>query len=209
MHKLQRGETPDCLTKFQHGRNNWNDVSPEDKQEIWNALDSMQGTRCAYCETAIHDGSRHIEHFRQKGRDPKGTFLWSNLFGSCNREDSCGKNKDRCGQYTPADLIKPDEDNPEKYLIFSPDGSVAPRHGLSPEDHRRASETIRILNLNGVLRQIRHSELVGYMQTVDEFSEIAKHYPREEWLPLLEEEIATISRLPFATAIRHVLTRQK
>jgi uncharacterized protein (TIGR02646 family) len=208
MHELQRGVAPACLAKFQHVRDNWNGVTSLDKLEIWKELDAMQGERCAYCEAAIKNGNRHIEHFRQKGRDPTATFLWPNLFGSCNREDSCGKHKDRCGTYPPADLIKPDVEDPERFLVFAPDGSVSSRKRLSPDDHRRAEATIRIFNLGGPLNQIRRTEVAGYIQTAEAFAEMAQAFAEEEWLPLLQEEVRNTAHLPFATAIKHVLTRQ-
>ena len=101
MHKLNRPEAPDCLSKFKIG-DDWGKVSWQDKDEIWINLKEMQGARCAYCETTIilerpyRKDSAHIEHLRQKNKDvyPEGTFAWSNLFGSCNNEDSCGKHKD-------------------------------------------------------------------------------------------------------------------
>jgi len=166
----------------------------------------MQGLRCAYCETAIDKDNRHIEHFRQKGRDPTVTFLWSNLFGSCNRDDSCGKHKDRCKDCSTVALIKPDVDDPEQFLVFAPDGSVGVRKNLSPADHLRATETIRIFNLNGPLRQIRFREVLGYVQTAQEIAELASVLPEEDWLLLLQQEIAVTAQLPFATAIRQVLT---
>lgn len=149
MHKLQRGTAPACLSTYQHGRDNWKAVSAEDKREIWERLDEMQQRRCAYCEDALRNDKRHIEHFRQKARDPKVTFLWSNLFGSCNRIDNCGKFKDELPPYDPADLIKPDEEDPERFFLFVSDGSVAVREGLNAADKKRALETIRIFNLNG------------------------------------------------------------
>lgn len=208
MHKLHRGLAPNCLSEFQHGRHNWGDVTPAHKAAIWIELDAMQGQRCAYCEAVIRDGNRHIEHFRQKERDPKATFLWSNLFGSCNREDCCGTHKDQCAVYPPAGLIKADVDDPEHYLVFALNGSVSPRSALSPRDHHRATETIRIFNLNGVLRQIRFREVAGYVQTAEEFAEMANEFAESEWMPLLQEELAATAHLPFATAIKHVLTRQ-
>ena len=208
MHKLQRCVAPACLANYQHGLHNWGYVSEADKTAIWTELEAMQGKRCAYCEVDTRNGTRHIEHFRQKGRDPTVTFLWSNLFGSCNRKDSCGRHKDRCANYSPTDLIKPDEDDPEEYFVFAPNGSVSPRTNQSSANHHRATETIRIFNLNGVLRQIRCLEVAGYVQTAEEFAEIAKEYPESEWLPLLLQELSATANLPFATAIKHVLTRQ-
>ncbi len=208
MRKLQRGAAPACLSKFKHGANNWNDVSTSDKAEIWQELDAMQGPRCAYCEGDISNGQRHIEHFRQKGRDATVTFAWDNLFGSCNREDSCGKHKDRSPVYPPEILIKPDSEDPEHYLVFDQHGGVSPRKNLSAADHHRATETIRIFNLDRALRAIRFSHVTGYVQTAEYFAELEAHYDESEWYPLLEQEIAATAHLPFATAIKHILTRQ-
>ena len=208
MRKLHRGAAPTCLAVFRHGQHNWRDITPALKAAIWTELDAMQMQRCAYCEADIGNGKKHIEHFRQKGRDPTGTFLWSNLFGSCNREDCCGKHKDRCAVYPPGDLVKADVDNPELYFVFAPNGSVSPRNGLSPTDRHRATETIRIFNLNGVLRQIRSREVAPYLQTAETFAEIAAEFPETDWMPLLQQELSDTAHLPFATAIKHVLTRQ-
>lgn len=208
MHKLQRGHSPACLAKFQHGVNTWGDLDPLDKTAIWAELEAMQGSRCAYCEASINEDRRHIEHFRQRRSYPQDTFAWDNLFGSCMRPGTCGDHKDKCGTYKHTDLIKPDVENPESFLVFSPHGSVAPRAGLNATDRQRAEETIRILNLNGALRQIRQSEVIGYIQTAEEFAEMAAQYPESDWLPLLGDELAAIAHLPFATAIKHVLTRQ-
>jgi uncharacterized protein (TIGR02646 family) len=214
MHELQRNPVaPTCLNKYQHGRDQWSMQSPtyDERQEIWNQLNAMQGHRCAYCEADISNGQKHIEHFRQKGRDATVTFLWSNLFGSCNRKDSCGKHKDGCGDYNPSDLIKPDVDDPEHFFVFVPDGTIAIRQGLSKADKHRATETLRIFNLDaqhGPLRRMRQQAAVGYQQTVEEILALAADYPPEEWQPLLDSEVATTADLPFATAIKHALMRQ-
>lgn len=211
MHKLQRGKAPACLAKYQHGRDNWSAVTSDDKAEIWTELEAMQGQRCGYCEADISHSSKHIEHFRQKGRDATVTFLWPNLFGSCNREDSCGKHKDGCGVYPPADLIKPDVDDPEHFFIFVSDGTIAVRAQLSDLDRNRAIETLRIFNLDaqhGPLRRMRQQAAAGYLQTSEELCALAAEYPPEEWQPLLVNELAITAQLPFATAIKHVLTRQ-
>lgn len=209
MHKLHRDPVPPaCLARYQHGREQWGMQSPAgpERVEIWTKLEAMQGQRCAYCEAGIVEGDRHIEHFRQRSRYPQGTYAWDNLFGSCNRSGTCGKHKDDCGNYTHTDLIKPDIEDPEAFLAFSPDGSVHPRKNLSPADQHRAEETIRILNLNGVLRRIRYSELCGYVQTAETFAEMAANFDESEWLPLLQDEINQTAHLPYATAIKHVLT---
>jgi len=205
----RQAEPPAALKHYQHGRDPWSAISFEARQNIWLSLDVMQGARCAYCEGPMVDGNRHIEHFRQRRSHPQGTFDWGNLFGSCNRAGTCGKAKDQCGAYPPELLIKPDIENPDAFLVFTPRGTVQPRAGLSAGDQLRASETIRILALDGALNQIRRAELCGYIQTMEFFAEYAEAFPDGEgWLQELELEIQSIAHLPFATAIRHVLTRQ-
>lgn len=209
MRKLNRPTAPACLSKYKYGQDLWSAVTPADKSEIWLKLDDMQNKRCAYCEctikTSIDDSNSHIEHFRQRSRYGQGIFDWDNLFGSCNKLDSCGNHKDSLPTYDYLDLIKMDEDDPEDFLEFLPDGSVSPKQELQPADFNRATETIRIFNLNGSLRRIRESHIKGYEQSAEEFAELAAQYPEEEWLPLLQEELKHIQNLPFATAIKHLL----
>jgi uncharacterized protein (TIGR02646 family) len=211
LHKLVRDPiAPAGLTNYRHGQHNWSLNSPNaiERAEIWEKLDLMQGHRCAYCEIEIKDGDRHIEHYRQKRSYPQGTFEWANLFGSCNRLDTCGKHKDTCGAYLHTQVIKPDLEDPEDFLVFSPDGSISAREKLSEIDRNRAVETIRVFGLNNTLRQIRRSQLTGYIQTAEAFAELAEIFPMDEWLPEFEKELAAIAHLPFATAIKHVLTPQ-
>ena len=211
MHKLTRGIAPACLATYQHGRDNWNAVTKIERSTIWTEIEIMQAKRCGYCEADISNGQKHIEHFCQKGRDPTVTFLWSNLFGSCQREGSCGKHKDNCEVYNPADLIKPDMDDPEHFFVFVSDGTIAIRQNLSAPDQQRANETLRIFNLDaerGPLRRMRQQAAAGYIQTSEEFCALADEYPEKEWRPLLDQELTSIINFPFFTAIKHVLTRQ-
>jgi uncharacterized protein (TIGR02646 family) len=115
MHKLTRPTPPNCLSKYQHGRDNWRRlINAGHVGEIWLQLDLMQQHRCAYCESAIktdkENSNSHIEHFRQRRTNsyPQGTFVWSNMFGSCDRQESCGKYKDNLPEYDHRDLIKMD-----------------------------------------------------------------------------------------------------
>ena len=94
MHQLNRPPAPACLSRYRHGRDTWGAVGPAEKTEIWASLNEMQMSRCAYCEGAFPDNP-HIVHFRQRSRYVEGTFDWQNLFGSCNKQDSCGKHKDQ------------------------------------------------------------------------------------------------------------------
>ena len=211
MHSLSRGATPNCLSKYRHGRDAWTNDSPtyDERLQIRTELEAMQVHRCAYCECDLKTHGQHIEHFRQRSRYPQDTFNWDNLFLSCKRRDSCGKHKDKCGQYDPDDLIKPDVEDPEHYFRFGEDGAISLRPGLKPRERQRAEETLRILSLDaqrGALRKMRELACKGYLDTAIAFQEMAQHYSESEWAPLLEEELATIQNLPFCTAIKHTLT---
>ena len=215
MHQLHRDpQVPGGLNKYRHGRDSWSGESPtaDERLVIWEKRIAMQGERCAYCEAKIAVDDRHIEHFRQRSRYPQGTFQWSNLFGSCNRQGTCGDHKDKCGAYNHTHLIKPDEEDPDDFLVFDPSGGVSPKKGLSPPHLQRAEETIRILNLkNGGLPRMRFNAAYGYLQTVEEWAELESQFPEEEWRPIVEQELAqelaNTAHLPFATAIRHTLAR--
>lgn len=215
MRKLDRDLTPPMgLEQYQHGRDTWGKNNVPSKLvyiAIWDKLNAMQGQRCAYCEGPIDKKNRHIEHFYQRNRHPRGTFDWSNLFGSCKQDKRCGRHKDSYGDYNFKDLIKPDNENPDDLLVFAKDGTVHPRRGLSPKEQDRAQKTIAILNLNHPqLKAIRREAVRGYIQTVEDIAAFAAdpQYSEGDWQPLLEEEIQETQSKPYATAIRHVLTRQ-
>ncbi len=214
MHRLHREpQSLACLQRYRHGRDNWGMQSPTpaERGDIWVQLNAVQANRCAYCEMAISESSRHIEHFRQRGRYPQGTFDWHNLFGSCDRDGVCGRHKDQCGVYHHADLLKPDVDDPDEFLVFDPQGGVHPKAKLTQDKEHRAQETIRILNLTGGgLPHMRAAAAAGYLQQVEQWAEYASHFPEEEWRPIVEQELAReldrTLHLPFSTAIRHTLT---
>jgi uncharacterized protein (TIGR02646 family) len=207
MHKLHRGEVPSCLKRHHRiSGNDWQQVSPEDRTEIWQALQDMQLGRCAYCESKITAPEQHIEHFCPRSRFAQETFAWPNLFGSCNAQEHCGKykdNKQHVQSYKPADLIKPDEENPEKLLLFVIDGTVAIRCDLPPEDQHRASETIRVFNLNAAsLKNQRRQAVQGYLN----FAEDQFALSDTEWREYIDDELQRAAREAFITAIRHILT---
>lgn len=207
MHKLERPEAPACLAHYQRGPQDWQRISSAEKREIWEQLEAMQGERCAYCEANLPEERRHIEHFRQRSRYPQGTFQWENLFGSCNKGDSCGRRKDKTA-YRHGDILKPDVDDPDDYLQFLSDGRIVPRSDLTERQRHRAEETLRVFNLDherGALRQMRHSAVQGYLGTVEDLQECAE-LDEALYFEYLHEELKAIAGQPFETAIRHLLT---
>ena len=89
MQKLDRAIclAPACLGGYAHGVHTWDNVSSVHKGEIRAQLEAMQGRRCAYCEGDIDSLGQHIEHFRRKSLHPELTFVWGNLFWSCDQTD--------------------------------------------------------------------------------------------------------------------------
>ena len=196
MRKLDRTKVPapPCLNEYDKGQN-WNQIKPEHKQQIRDALTLMQGRHCAYCERLRKD--EEIEHFRPKNRFPQLTFEWSNLFLACKFEDSCGKHKDHAVRnYSPDDLIDPCIDDPDEFLKFYSDGHVQPVRGASPEKKHRAEETIRVFNLNSPsLVNARSNFLRPYVKCSKRLS--------SEALEALLSEVCPSE--PFPTALRHLL----
>lgn len=210
MHRLYRGTPPGCLANFQHGSDNWNALGFTEKEEIRDALNSMQGKRCAYCECQLSSDNQHIEHFWQRSYYPQGTFAWDNLFWSCCQNDSCGKHKDLLPiTYDHRDLIKADVDNPEHFFHFMSDGTISIRSGLSAAERERAEETLRIFNLDphhGRLRAMRRTAAAGYKDTGLAVAHLLEEGAAPtECLEFIMEELNHTANLPFCTAIRHTL----
>lgn len=211
MHFLDRARVPapSCLARYRHGLNQWGELArnKSDYEEVTQALDNLQGTRCAYCESPL--GEAHVDHFEQRSRVHRLTFVWDNLFRSCERVDSCGRYKDR-QTYAPSDLIKPDVDDPEHFFRFKSDGTIDVREGLTPAETKRAEETLRVLSLDearGPLRATRMTHVAGYVQTGLELFELAAEFGADAQA-FIDGEVAQTAHLPYATAIKHVLTNR-
>jgi uncharacterized protein (TIGR02646 family) len=198
--------SPSCLAKYRPGRDNWDDLDNEDRIQIRQRLEQMQGRYCAYCEGALDALGQHIEHFRRKRQFQGLTFTWSNLYWSCDQKDSCGHYKDHgAGPYDVNDLIEPSTDDPDTFFRFRADGTISVRYGLEETEAHKAAETLRVFNLNpqwGRLRQMRKAALSGYVRMIDD----CEGFSANELQELLGEELAQAATQPFSTAIRHVLT---
>lgn len=210
MRKLDRinATVPVCLANYQYGQHNWDDLTPDDRAQIRQCLEDMQGHRCAYCEGSLDILGQHIEHFRRRGQghSPHLTFVWSNLYWSCDQQDSCGRYKDHdAGPYNVNELMDPSVDDPDRFFRFRSDGTISLRHGLDAADTHRAEETLRVFNLHakwGRLRNMRKAAVSSYVSMVDN----AAGFSPDEMRQLFTDELAAAASLPFFTAIRHVLT---
>ncbi|TVQ34151.1 MAG: TIGR02646 family protein [Phycisphaeraceae bacterium] len=211
MHRLHRNGAaqPACLAEFRHDQHAWENVSSAKKREIRERLEEMQGSRCAYCEASIDDVGHHIEHFRPKAHFPELTFAWDNLLLCCGKDDCCGHYKDRRGwPYKPDDLVSPTVDEPDDFFWFHESGVIEVRSDCENRHMHRATETLRVLNLNhrhGRLRQMRARQLKWYKnRNPDVFEELATWDPgdRREYV---QGELEATAGEPFCTIIRHFL----
>jgi uncharacterized protein (TIGR02646 family) len=215
MRQLDRAAVPapPCLAAYNHGVHTWSDLSGEHKAAIRARLETMQGRRCAYCEGSIDSLGQHIEHFRRKGDAAFRylTFDWSNLFWSCDQNDSCGHFKDHgAGAYDPAELVNPCEDDPDRFFIFRADGTISARSGLTTQDEHRARETLRVFSLHpqwGRLRNMRKAAVTPYVSYVADAS--SEGFSDDDIRELIAGELQAACDLPFYTTIRHVLTERQ
>jgi len=207
MKSLNRTAGPAHLHQFRAGRDLWMSV---EQSNIWPHLLEMQGEFCAYCECSLN--RKHIEHFRPRGKFPALTFAWGNLFGSCGDSSKtggwqrCGIFKDNgAGNYNPDHLIKPDDDNPDDYLLFLTTGYVVPAKDISGTKLLKAQETIRVFNLNGdpSLLGSRKKALNYIIEEVILLHESYEDLGDALWHEMRDAEIQAIGNKEFYTALKH------
>ncbi|EJB8408505.1 TPA: TIGR02646 family protein [Vibrio parahaemolyticus] len=216
MKKLVRGDSPLCLARFKHGRDNWSVISSNGlTNDIWASLNVMQHGFCAYCECQLQEDNtkRHIEHFIQKDREPSKTFNWNNLFGSCNNPNRCGKFKDEAPAAKNIDLskvCKPDVMDASELILFLNSGKVRARTILAPQQKELADNTITVFNLDGdsTLENSRKAAIAGEKSLADSYWEMLADDDSGELAVLLEAELSEalirIKQVEHSTALVHL-----
>lgn len=204
MRKLTRpAKAPRCLLRAQeNGATNWERLRGGDRREIWEKLNEMQFMLCAYCESTFTKEDSHIEHLYPRSKYVGLTFEWKNLFGSCNNEFTCGIFKDSARNPHAVNhelLIKPDQDDPKRYLRYYNNGRIGARSGLTDHNYYRAKETVKAFNLNNTaLVSLRHRHLEPLQQLEDEFI---------LWCDMCEDEPELLDELEFE--LRTLLAEQE
>ena len=207
---------PAALAKYHHDTCSWDDepgktkLGRADKQQLRSALEALQDGCCAYCESATY-GVGHIEHFRRKHRAhfPELMFAWENLFLSCDDLDHCGHHKDRAGSpYDPADLVKPDQDDPDDHFYFHSSGEVRVRSGIDVVRSRRATETIRVFHLDcGALKAARRRAVEAYQRKDPGILEALCEFDEASRRAFINEELLATAREPHSSVIRHLFEK--
>lgn len=149
MHRFVRGPAPVNLTPYR-GRTWDSFAGTSDHARLGDALFALQNGYCAYCECRLASKQEgHIEHLERRSDCPSKAFDWNNLFFSCSHHDSCGKYKDEHKpkiRFNRADIVDPSKENPADFFTFTTTGIIRPKADCP--NTFRASETIRVFNLN-------------------------------------------------------------
>jgi len=107
------------------------------------------GECCSYCEVHL-DSSLAIEHVQPKHPDwsespiPLRELNWDNFLLACTNCNSTKGKKD----VEVSDYFWPDRDNTFRVIRYSEGGRVEPALGLTPEERRKAENTIALTGLD-------------------------------------------------------------
>jgi uncharacterized protein (TIGR02646 family) len=170
------------------------------KRALKEPLLALTCGKCAFCEGML--GSQaypQIEHYISRKIDPDRAFEWMNLLPVCQVCNTSKGHADHQGS-----LLKPDSEDPEPFFWIGPEGAIAPHPKLSAGDAFRASETIRLCNLDrGELRENRQEVANRVRRWLERTSRLVGGFEgleREEWDELSDP------RQIHKIVIRHVLT---
>lgn len=154
---------------------------------VKNALDRMQGGKCAFCETKLVRSSGDVEHFRPKGGWKQSAadeltqpgyywlaYEWQNLFRSCqfcnqkfkknlfplsNPKNRARSHKADLAREQPL-LIDPANEQPDKFISFR--GETA----FAVSGSTRGKTTIEVLGLNDERLLEDRREVLRRVQTI-------------------------------------------
>ena len=143
---------------------------------------------------------------RTKHISPVLPLRGPNLFLSCDSHKHCGHYKDgpSTGCYNPADLVKPDIDDPDQFFYFHSSGEARPRSGINTDQSIRAKETIRVFNLNcSVLKAARRRILSRYEKKEPDILETLMEFGEEDRKQFIDDEIKATQTEPYWTVIKH------
>jgi uncharacterized protein (TIGR02646 family) len=147
----------------------WNALPTVEKAALHARLLEDQGYLCCYCEQRIDLERSHVEHLipGEKASD-RGALDFANLYASCGRAGRYIPN--HCGPHKEDDRIQitPAMSDSRAYFAFLPNGAMAARHTIPPDERRDAVRTIKTLNLDApydlrAMRQKAMDEVRAYL----------------------------------------------
>ena len=142
------------------------------KSSLWarfrdNELGSRFNRKCGYCERACDTArgspkSPTLDHFKPKSKFPRLAYAWGNWVFSCAE---C--NRIKADEWADGGFVDPCAadvmERPEEYFDFDCEYmELMPKSGLDDERKRRAEQTIKALDLNGLGNDRAASEDAEY-----------------------------------------------
>lgn len=184
------------------------DLSRVESQIRKNYMPALIATfkqKCAYCESLLDSTNQAIDHFKPKRLYPEQAWAWSNLYSCCMVCNIHKRDIDPVDRKSGAVwLLDPCTEDPESFLDFFPDGTVAPRNGLSVYDSSRAFRTIATLGLNRETLVKDRRNLIELLEA--KFTLIAEKYASTSGEKSAEFQALaarhTNAEAPFAAAAR-------
>jgi uncharacterized protein (TIGR02646 family) len=160
-------------------------------------LASRLGPYCSYCERRVVT-QLAVEHIQPK--DPKGQYAhlagcWNNFLLACVNCNSTKGNK----PIVLADVLLPDRDNTFVAFDYSPDGTVKPAPGLTPDLTAKARNTLALTGLDKRINEVTDEN--GKRVALDRVSQ------RFEAWAIAEESKADIDANPGNEALRKTAVR--
>ena len=155
MHWVDRGDPPNGLDRYRskftprwisHFRERVGDP-PTDRH--WRRYRELLRTRfhgiCGYCEEFDRGTT---DHFRPKSKFPDRVYEWSNWVFACHSCNSMKSDKwPKFGYVDPCAISR--QARPETFFVFDlRTGEICAHPGLSIRRKRKATQTIRDINLN-------------------------------------------------------------
>jgi uncharacterized protein (TIGR02646 family) len=170
------------------------------KAALREPLLALSHGKCAFCESRLgKDAYAQIEHYVSRKVDPDGAFKWGNLLPVCQICNTSKGHTDHGGE-----LLKPGQENPEPFFWIGPEGDIEPHPGQDELGKRRASETIRLCNLQrGGLRESRYAVATAVKRWLQRASQLdgLDEDIQHEWRDL------SAPRFEHKLVVRHTLSQ--
>jgi uncharacterized protein (TIGR02646 family) len=169
------------------------------KKTLADALSGLAHSKCVYCESALGvTVDLEVDHYVAKTVAPRLAFNWTNLLPSCRRCNRPKLNHDHANV-----LLQPDVEDPEPFFWIHPDtGRLEPHPTLDDQGMHRATETIRLCDLQRAALCTQRLEMFGrvnrWLKQVSNRTRLGR--------PLLEEwESLTNPVTEYKFVLRHAL----
>jgi len=174
MMKLTRPKRPGYLDNYKKWGREYHEKRQEGLKPKWHKkirqweqlkrdLAKLTSDHCSFCDSypLVAKNKQTVEHFKPRSQYPKLTYVWHNLFLSC---ETCQKAK---GDHFNKKLLKPDaiEYDFNRYFIMNfKTGQIEVNIRASQEDQERAKITIAMYGLNHFDRPKARSDYYKWLK---------------------------------------------